>query len=196
MNSHNTNQNGDGGGNTKKKRQMKRKKAKNANDNSTTTSVAAASLSLPTRRSSRLINPAVTGHGTELEVQHDDNECNKINNDRGEQLMELEEERFTVSPLIEYQMSNSSKNENNPNGESTATSKGSGSSNKIQAGNNKGNATTITSCNNIKIKTLITSAIRLMPPSGLNAIYTLQFHPSSWGDNGNFNGWWVWAKPS
>jgi len=100
--------------------------------------------------------------------------------------MELEEELSTVSPLIEYQMSSSSKNESNPNGESTATSKGSGSSNKIQAGNNKGNATTITSCNNIKIKTIIPSAMRLVPPLGLNTIYTLQFHPSSWGDNGNF----------
>ena len=46
-----------------------------------------------------------------MEVHHDNNESGINSNENGEPVMELEEEEFTVSPLIEYQMTNSDNNE-------------------------------------------------------------------------------------
>jgi len=116
--------------------------------------------SVPTRRSGRLKKPVVANSGIQLEVQHDNNETSNSNEKMS---MELEEEEtFTVSPLIEYQMSTT------PNEEST--------SNSIEIKD---------STINSSISTLVPNGPRLNPPSGLNAIYSLQFHPPSWESNVN-----------
>ncbi|KAL7443739.1 hypothetical protein ACHAXM_009022 [Skeletonema potamos] len=71
-----------------------------------------------------------------------------------------EEEQFKVSPLFDYQM----------NDEGTSSSSSSSLTTTItsQLGGNVSN--------NEKIKSLVPSGKRLVPPAGLNAIYSLQFY--------------------
>ena len=137
-------------------RNKKRKKAKS---NSSANAVA----SLPTRRSSRLKQPVVTEKGTLLEgVCHDGNEEGTAvpSNGGQENMLVDEEEEFTVSPLFEYQMMSTNNNE------STHTTNEDNENGQI-------------------ITTLIPKGPRLNPPSGLNAIYSLQFHPHCWARSDN-----------
>jgi len=139
----------------------KKKKRKKASAKKATTA-----SSIPTRRSGRK-KPVVTNSGTALEVQHDDNLVSTSNSNEKmskelEEQQEEEEELFTVSPLIEYQMTSSTPNESTS--DSIETKEG-----------------TISS----SISTLTPTGPRLNPPSGLNAIYSLQFHPPSWESNVN-----------
>jgi hypothetical protein len=74
---------------------------------------------------------------------------------------EMEEEQFTVSPLFEYKMCDV---DTNPFSEYAYKLGGECAAN---------------------CKNLVPCGPRLIPPSGLNAIYSLQFHPNSWDvDNG------------
>jgi len=120
--------------------------------------------SVPTRRSGRLKKPVVTNSGTVLEA-HNDLVSSSSSNEKTSMEFEEEEELFTVSPLIEYQMTSSS------------TTNESTSSDSIET---KDSTIDISS-----ISTLTPSGPRLNPPSGLNAIYSLQFHPQSWESNVN-----------
>ena len=143
-----------GSSNDSKKKKKKRKKASSKK--------ATATTSIPTRRSGRLKKPVVTNSGTALEVQHDNSVLVSSNsNEKMGMELEEEEEIFTVSPLIEYQMTSSSTNVK----ESTYTN------DKTKDGTS--------------ISTLVPTGPRLNPPSGLNAIYSLQFHPQSWDNNVN-----------
>lgn len=105
----------------------------------------------PTRRSSRLSG---------VKMNYSDESCQKMTNQGGasvkSQITELhevkEEEQYKVSPLFDYQMNNG----------------GTSTSSTITASVPVG-------CND-KLKSLVPSDKRLIPPTGLNAIYSLQFY--------------------
>ncbi|KAL7496953.1 hypothetical protein ACHAWT_008813 [Skeletonema menzelii] len=102
----------------------------------------------PTRRSSRL--SGIKMNYTDKSVQ----EMNKKGASSKTQVNDIEEvqveEQFKVSPLFDYQMNDG------------------GTSRTIESNEPVG-------CND-KIKTLVPSGKRLVPPAGLNAIYSLQFY--------------------
>eukprot|EP00984_Skeletonema_dohrnii_P038822 scaffold42519_cov139-Skeletonema_dohrnii-CCMP3373.AAC.5 len=110
----------------------------------------------PTRRSSRLSG---------VKMNYTDDDSGQVINREGasfkkqiidiEQEVKEEEEQFKVSPLFDYQM--------NDGGASSTTT--------ITASEPGCNIS-----NNGKIKTLVPSGKRLVPPAGLNAIYSLQFY--------------------
>ena len=150
QNNHNSNSSG------KKKR---KKVAKNSSSSAAKNAVA----TLPTRRSSRLKQPVVTEKGSLLEeVCHDGNEKGAAAPSNGGQvnIMEVQEEEFTVSPLFEYQMMSTNNNAST----NTITNEDNG---KRDEDGKNGQV----------ITTLVPNGPRLNPPSGLNAIYSLQFHP-------------------
>ena len=76
-----------------------------------------------------------------------------------ENIMDVIEEEFTVSPLFEYQMMSTNNNES------------------THATNEDNEKRDDDSKNGQVIATLVPNGPRLNPPSGLNAIYSLQFHP-------------------
>ena len=150
QNNHNSNN-----GSRKKKR---KKVAKNSSSSAAKNAVA----TLPTRRSSRLKQPVVTEKGSlSEEVCHDGNEEGAAVPSNGGQvnIMEVQEEEFTVSPLFEYQMMST-----NNNASTNTTNDDNGKRDEDDK-------------NGQVITTLIPNGPRLNPPSGLNAIYSLQFHP-------------------
>ena len=139
-----------------------KKKRKKVAKNSSSSSAANAVATLPTRRSSRLKQPVVTEKGSLLEeVCHDGNEEGAAVPSNGGQvnIMEVIEEEFTVSPLFEYQMMSTNNN---------ASTHTTNEDNEKRDDDNK---------NGQIITTLVPNGPRLNPPSGLNAIYSLQFHP-------------------
>jgi WD40 repeat protein len=126
------------GGVKQKKRQAKRKK----------TSGNTSDVSYPTRRSTR-VRESVAGGNILQEI------CTEVTasfaSEESSKPME-EKEEFTVSPLIEYEMTNEEE------------------TNKL---NSEGGE-------NIQCNTLVPTGPRLVPPSGLNAIYSLEFYPQIW----------------
>lgn len=143
------------GGSSQQQKKKKRKRAKNGSN------TASNLMMVPTRRSGRLKKqPVNTVSNADLELV---NEEKGVSFEMGEK---EEEEVFTVSPLIEYQMSTSAT--------TSATTTTNTDTNSI--------------CNAVteqhegqSITTLTPSSTRLLPPSGLNAIYSLQFYPTCWG---------------
>ncbi|KAL9183273.1 hypothetical protein ACHAXT_005060 [Thalassiosira profunda] len=132
--------------------------------------------SLPSRRSSRLRKPVITEQGSELGPPLS---CEELVAQKAVEVeAEAEEEQFTVSPLFEYKMSSDDCKSNINATDASAECSGSG------------------------ITTLVPKGPRLVPPSGLNAIYSLQFHPESWeeasgsGSGGNGASWLVGAGKS
>lgn len=157
--------------NNKQHTVVKRKKASGASSKTST-----LDTTLPKRRSSRLRKPVVTENGTVLEVVHHDDThpstTSKASNACNENVVEAEE--FTVSPLIEYQMGTATDEaKTGKNDESTLSTKSNDCTDPAVQTESNDKVKTIT--------TLIPSGPRLNPPSGLNAIYSLHFHPSTWG---------------
>jgi len=109
----------------------------------------------PTRRSSRLSGVKMNYTDDSDQVMNQEGAYFKKQTIDIEQVKE-EEEQFKVSPLFDYQM--------NDGGASSSSS-------TITASEPGCNIS-----NNGKIKTLVPSGKRLVPPAGLNAIYSLQFY--------------------
>ncbi|EJK50612.1 hypothetical protein THAOC_30352, partial [Thalassiosira oceanica] len=114
---------------------------------------------VPARRSRRLRRAAAGGAPTEKE-----NGESAVPPQREEAEAEPEPEEFTVSPLFEYQMA-----------AYVARMEGEGETTRRQAEpetpQQKGGG----------ITTLVPTGTRLNPPSGLSAVYTLQFRPDDQG---------------
>lgn len=108
-------------------------------------------VSYPTRRSTRMRKSVV---GAENEVDQEAVEIAAAISDSSTK--DVEEEQFTVSALFEYNMCDV---ETNPFAEYAYKLGGQGA----------------TDCKN-----LVPCGPRLIPPSGLNAIYSLQFYPNPW----------------
>lgn len=132
---------------------------------------ASSGPAAPSRRSSRLngvkinytdeVNSGSTGTSVLMEQS--------TKNDMMLVQEEEEEEQFKVSPLFDYQMTNSGTPETTS--VSTATN------------NNQ----------NDRSKTLVPSGKRLVPPAGLNAIYSLQFYNSPVDSTSSSSSWIVGA---
>ena len=121
---------------------------------------------LPARRSRRLEKNDTASATTSTSL----NECMTDLIGRNTKLFEPEEEKieeselFSVSPLLEYQMTITQQQ----NEDTSSTNR--------TAGNGQGEWKGITS--------LVPSTTRLIPPSGLNAIYSLQFYPKQYFRSG------------
>jgi hypothetical protein len=123
---------------------------------------ASSGPAAPSRRSSRLngvkinytdeVNSGSTGTSVLME------QSTKNDNIQEEE----EEEQFKVSPLFDYQMTNS----------------GTPSQTSISTTTSTAATAAATNNRNGRIKTLVPSGRRLVPPAGLNAIYSLQFYNS------------------
>ncbi len=121
---------------------------------------------LPARRSRRLEKNDTTSATTSTSL----NECtteligrNTISFEPEQEKIE-ESELFSVSPLLEYQMTITQQQ----NEDTSSTNR--------TVGNEQGKWKGITS--------LVPSTTRLIPPSGLNAIYSLQFYPKQYFRSG------------
>jgi WD40 repeat protein len=131
---------------------------------------ASSGPAAPSRRSSRLngvkinytdeVNSGSTGTSVLME-QSTKNDMMLV------QKEEEEEEQFKVSPLFDYQMTNSGT----PPQASISTTTSTTTSRTATAAATNNNQ-------NDRIKTLVPSGKRLVPPAGLNAIYSLQFYNS------------------
>lgn len=106
-----------------------------------------SSVTEPTRRSSRLSGVKMNYNDENVQEMNQEGSASKIQANYIEEVQE--EEQFKVSPLFDYQMND---------GGATSTTTG---SNESVGG---------------KIKTLVPSGKRLVPPAGLNAIYSLQYY--------------------
>jgi WD40 repeat protein len=138
---------------TKKKQRRRTKAAKVSNK---------AAITEPTRRSSRLSG---------VKMNYTDESSDHVMNQEGSSFKEQaindndvevkEEEKYKVSPLFDYQM----------NDGGTSLSSATTTTTAAVASELDCNVS-----NNDKIKTLVPSGKRLVPPAGLNAIYSLQFY--------------------
>ncbi len=113
--------------------------------------VAARAPQQPLRRSSRNRNP-------KAETKNNWEESMETSKPIQEPAVEVEEE-YTVSPLLQYDMSRTGKPENTSADSNSST-------------NNKGIENTMQSTSNMSLRV---TGPRFVPPKGLNAIYSLEF---------------------
>lgn len=147
---------------------------------------SSGSTTAPSRRSSRL-NGVKINYTDEVNSGSNTSSVLMEQSTKSDMMLiqeKEEEEKFKVSPLFDYQMTNSAPQMSVSTSTTSLTT--------------AATAATTTSYNqNGKIKTLVPSGKRLVPPAGLNAIYSLQFYnnpdDTTTTTNNNTSSWIVGA---
>ena len=147
-----------------KQQQRKRRTKASVVANTQVTNKAANTIIEPTRRSSRL--SGVKMNYTDDSIGHvmNQQEDSYAFKDRAIDDVDVQqkEEQFKVSPLFDYQMNDAVTSSTTIDTDTTTTTSEVGGNNNVS--------------NNGKIKSLVPLGKRLVPPAGLNAIYSLQFY--------------------